>query len=119
MQKLRTPLLVTAIVTFLYGISALSPSLVSSLYGYEVKDQGLLFILAASIFAFFVFVWGVASNPDKYGNLATHVVVGLAIFVVFFLLGWARNLFTFRNAVIPVVIDIILGVWIWTAKPKS
>lgn len=118
MEKLGTPLRVTAIVTLLYGLSTLSPSLVSSIYGYQVNDNGLLFVLAASIFALAVVVWGVGSNPAQYGSLATHIVVALAIFVAFFLIGWVRNLFTFRTVVIPVIVDAVLGVWIWSARPK-
>jgi hypothetical protein len=119
MERLGTPLRVTAIVTVLYGLSSLSPSLVSSIYGYQVKDNGLLWVLAASIFALAVLVWGIGSNPAQYGSLATHVVVALAIFVVFFLIGWVRHLFTFRTVVIPVIIDVALGAWIWSARPKS
>jgi hypothetical protein len=119
MEKLGTPLRVTAIVSLLYGLSALSPSLVSTIYGYQAKDNGLLFLLAASIFAVAVLVWGIGSNPAQYGGLATHVVVALAIFVAFFLIGWVRGLFTFRTAVIPIIIDVALGAWIWSARPKS
>ncbi|HEV8340393.1 MAG TPA: hypothetical protein VGR25_12180 [bacterium] len=118
MERLGTPLRVTAIATLLYGLSSLSPALVSSIYGYQVKDNGLLFVLAASIFAIAVLVWGIGSSPGQYGGLATHVVVALAIFVAFFLIGWVRHLFTFRTVVIPIIIDVVLGVWIWSARPK-
>ncbi len=119
MEKLRTPLRVTAVVVLLYALSTLSSSLVKSIYGYQVKDEGLLFIFAGAIFALFIFWWAIASNVGKYGGLATPGVLVLAIFVVFFLIGWARQFFTLRTVAIPVVIDVVLGAWIWSARPKS
>ncbi len=118
MERLRVPLWVTTIVWFLFGISALSPSLVSSVYGYEVKDPGVLLVLAAALLGTGVILWGVASNPAQHGSLATVVIIALVIFVVGFLWGWVTNLYTLRNVVIPIIIDVVLIVWIWSARPK-
>ncbi len=119
MEKLRVPLWVNTIYFFLVGLSAFSPSVVSSLYGYEVKDQGILLVLSAALLGTGVILWGIASNPEKHGGLASVVVISLVIFIVFFLWGWARNLFTLRNVAIPLIIDIVLAAWIWSARARS
>lgn len=119
MEKLRVPLWVTAIYILLVGLSALSPSVVSRVYGYAVKDTGVLLILAAALLGFGVVLWGIASNPDRYSGLASLVVISLVIFIVALLWGLVRNVYTARNVAIPLIIDIVLGAWIWSARPKS
>jgi len=39
--------------------------------------------------------------------------------VVFLAWGWAQNLYTARNALVPLIINAALAVWIWSARPKS
>ncbi len=119
MEKLRVPLWVNTIYFLLLGISAFSPSVVSSVYGYEVKDPGVLLILSASLLGTGIILWGIASNPEKHGSLASVVVISLVIFIVFFLWAWTRNFFTLRNVAIPLIIDIVLAAWIWSARPRS
>lgn len=119
MERLRTPLLLNAIYILLIGLSALSPGLVSGIYGYEVRDPGVLLVLSAAFLGFGVVLWAIAGNPEKYGGLALPVAVSLGIFIVFLLWGWVRGLFTARNVLVPLVIDIVLAIWIWSAKTKS
>lgn len=119
MQKLRTPVLIYSIYLLLLGLSSLSPSLVSSIFGYEVQDPGLLRVLSATFLAFGVVVWGIASNLEKYGGLATVLFIGLVILTIFGLWGWVGGLYTARNVLVPVIINVVLAVWIWTARPKA
>lgn len=118
MEKLRTPLLVTAVVTLLYGISAFFPSLASVIFGYDIKDPGLAIFLAATLLGFGVVLWAIGQDAAKYGGLATSIVVSLAIGVLLTLWGWYRGDFGVRTAAIPIVVGVVLIGWIWSAKPK-
>lgn len=119
MERLRVPLWASTIYLLLVGISAFSPSLVSSVFGYEAKDLGVLLVLSGSLLGTGVILWGIASNPQKHGSLASVVVLSLVISIVFLLWGWARDLFTLRNVAIPLIIDTVLASWIWSARPRS
>jgi hypothetical protein len=116
MDRLRVPLWLTTIYLLLVGISAFSPSIASSVYGYEVKDPGVLLVLSASLLGTGVILWGIASDPKKHESLASVVIISLLISVVFLLWGWTIHLFTLRNVAIPVIIDIVLAGWIWSAR---
>lgn len=90
MEKLRTPLQITAVYILLVGLSSLTPGIVRAVFGYDVKDTGVLLVLAGTFLGFGVVLWAIASDVGRHGGLATSVVI-----------------------------NIILVVWIWSAKPKS
>ncbi len=118
MEKLKTPLMANAVYLLLLGLVTLSPNLVSSIFGYDVRDPGVLLVLSAVLLGFGVVVWAVSASPEKYGGLATAIVVGIVIGLLFLLYGWVRGLFTPRNVVLPIIIDVVLAGWLWSAKPK-
>ncbi len=119
MEKLRTPLLATAIYVLLLGLATLSSSVVRSVFGYEVKDPGVLLVLSAAFLALGVVLWPIANDPERHGSLATSVVIALVIFIAWLLWGWGAKLYTARNVLVPLIIDIVLAAWIWSARPKS
>ncbi len=119
MDKLRTPLLINAVYLILLGLSTLSPSLTSSVFGYEVKDPGVLLVLSGIFLGFGVVVWTIASNVEKYGGLAAAQATALIIGALFLIWGWAKGYYTPRNALVPLIINIVLAGWIWSARPKS
>ncbi|MBI4276815.1 MAG: hypothetical protein HY660_00040 [Armatimonadetes bacterium] len=119
MERLRTPLMVDAIYLFLLGLCTLSPSLVQGVFGYEVKDPGILLVLSGLFFGFGVVVWATSKDPNKYGGLAQALVIALIIGAVFLLWGWLRGLYTPRNVIAPLIINIALAVWIWMSKGES
>jgi hypothetical protein len=119
MEKVRTPLMVGAVYLILLGLSTLSPSLTQSVFGYEVKDAGILRVLSGLFLGYGVVVWSIASNADRYGGLASAQAISLVIGVLFLIWGWAGGLYTARNALVPLVINIVLAAWLWSAKPKS
>ena len=118
MEKLRTPLQITAVYVLLIGLSTLAPGLVRTIFGYEVKDPGVLLVLSAAYLGLGVVLWGIASDPAKNAGLATSVVIALVISAVFLVWGWLAGMFTPRNILVPLIIDVVLAVWIWSAKPK-
>jgi hypothetical protein len=111
--------MVNAIYLILLGLSTLTPSLTQSVFGYEVKDPGVLMVLSGLFFGFGVVVWTISSNTTQFGGLAGAQVAALVISIVFLLWGWATNLFTARNALVPLIINIVLAGWIWSARPKA
>ncbi len=119
MEKLKTPLMIGAIYILLLGVSTLSPSLVSTVFGYDVKDPGVLRVLSGVLLGFGAVLWAIAGAVDKYGGLATAIVVSLVIGILFLLWGWLEGLYTARNVLVPLVINVVVAVWIWSAKPKA
>lgn len=119
MEKVGTPLKATAVYNILIGLIALSPALVRSVFGYEVKDAGAMLVVAGYGLGFGILVWAAAANPAKYGGLARAVVVALAISILTLLWGWLRGTYTVRNVGLPIVIEVALAAWIWSARPKS
>jgi hypothetical protein len=119
MEKSRMPLMITAVYVLLVGVSTLSPSLTRSVFGYDVKDAGVLLVLSGTALGFGAVLWAVAGNVQKYGGLASSVIVALAIGGLFLLWGWGKGLFTARNVLVPLIINVALSGWIWSARPKS
>ena len=119
MEKLRTPLQVNAVYLILLCLATLSPSIAGSVFGYEVKDPGVLLVLSGIFLGFGVVVWGIAGNTEKFGGLASSLVVSLAIATVFNIWGWTTGLFTARTVLVPIIINIVLIGWFWSARPKS
>ncbi len=118
MQKLKTPFMVDAVYLILLGLVTLSPGLVRSIFGYDVKDTGVLLVLSGALLGFGVVVWAASADPEKYGGLAMSLVVAIAISTLFLLWGWMRGLFAVRNVALPIIINVVIGGWIWSARPK-
>ncbi|MDQ7839477.1 MAG: hypothetical protein RDU83_00445 [bacterium] len=118
-EKLRLPVKLDAIYSFLLGLAMLSPSLAASVFGHEVKDPGLLLTLSGLFIGLGVLVWVIAGDIEKYGGLASALVFVLLISAVFLVWGWTTNLYTARTVLVPLIINIVLAIWIWSAKPKS
>lgn len=119
MKNLKSALWVGGILSFVYGLASFSPSLVSSIFDYEVKDYGLLALDAGLFLSLGILMVAAASNTQKYGGLAGAFaltqVVGIAILVW----QWIANVFTLRNALVSIILAAILAVWLWVARPKS
>ncbi len=119
MERLRTPLMVNAVYILLVGLVTLSSSAVRSVFGYTVMDRGVLLVLSGTLLGLGVVVWSIASNPEKHGSLWASVAIADAIDTVWLLGGWGRHLFTARNVLVPVIINVVLLIWIWSARPKT
>ncbi len=102
--------MVTAVYVLLVGITLLSPALVQTVFGSTVKDHGALAVATAGFLAFCVLVWSIASNPDRYGELASRVVAAIAIYMVLLLWGLVIRDFTARTVLPPLIIFAVLVV---------
>ena len=76
-------------------------------------------MLSGIFLGYGVVAWGIASDVEKHGGLALFRVIALVIGSVFLIWGWASNLFTVRHALVPLIINIVLAVWIWSTRPKA
>ena len=119
MERLGAPLRTTALYILLVGLSTLAPGLVRAVWGYTVTDNGVLLVLSATFLGFGVVLWGIAGNPQKHADLAIFVVASLVISIVFLLWGLGAHLFTARNVVVALIVDIALILWIWSAKSRT
>ena len=119
MDRLAIPLRVAAVYNILIGLIVLSPALVRSVFGYELKDPGAALLVAIYGLSFGIVVWSIAANPTKYGGLAGPVVVTFVLGVIMLLWGWLRETYTVRNVGLPIVINLALAAWIWSARQKG
>ena len=119
MQHMLQALQVGAGYAILIGLISLSPSLVSSVFAYDVKDRGILLVFAGVNLAFGVVVWGLSTDSEKYRPMAPYVAVAFAIVAVLLAWGWISGLFTIRTVIVPLIINIVLTIWFWLNRPKS
>ena len=52
-------------------------------------------------------------------DLAAAQATALINGALFLIWGWAKGYYTPRNALVPLIINIVLAGWIWSARPKS
>jgi len=118
MDKLKVPLYVNALYFLILGVSALSASVVLTIFDYEVKDAGVLLVTAGAFLGFGAVLLGIASDPAKHGSLVGPIMISLMILVVFLMWGWIRHMYTARNVVAPIAIDLALIVWMWSSRKQ-
>ena len=119
MEKLRTPFQVYAVYYLLLGLTTITPSIAGAVFDYPVKDVGVLLVLSAAFLGIGVLAWVIAGDTKKYGGLASALVAVLIIAILFNLWAWFGGLFGARQLLVPIIIDVGLIAWIWSAKPKS
>ena len=119
MDSLKWALWIAGILSLLYGLISLSPDWVRTVFDYQVNDTGLLALVAGLFISLGIVLVAAASNTPKYGGLAP--VFALAHVVGIIILAWQLSVgvFTMRNALIPLILNAILAVWIWVARPKA
>lgn len=119
MNRLSLPLRISGILSLLYGIVTLSPSLASSIFAYEVKDLGLLSVITALFLSLGVITLAAAANIEKYGGLAPAFALAQAITALIAAWKWWAGVFTARNVLVSLVLAVVLAVWIWSARPRE
>jgi len=118
MGRLHAPLVLTAIYVILLALATLSPFVVRIVFGYAVKDPGVLLVLSAAFWGSGVILWAIASYPESYSTLAGPVIVYLLIFIIFLLWGWRGRFYTPQNITLPLIINSVLVVWIWLVRKR-
>lgn len=109
------PLLVSALYYLILGSCALSASVVLAVFDYTVNDTGELLVISAAFLGFGIVLWSIASDPAKHQSLITSIIAALGVFSIFLMWGWARHVYTVRNVLPPLAINVALAVWIWAS----
>lgn len=111
-DRLRVPLVMTAIYFLLLGLCTLSPAVVRAVFGYVTGNPGVLSILSASFLGSGIVLWNIAGAPQRHRNLPRAVVAYLALFMALLLSGWAGGLYTTQAFAVPLVAGALLAGWI-------
>lgn len=124
-------LLLSAIYSILVGLIALSPSVVASIFAYEVRDVGVLRVFASASLSFGAVLLGLSmlvakeqaltqsTKLEKYRGLASYLTGAFAIQVVVLAWGWASGLYTTRTVLVPLIISIYFTLWAWSNRPSK
>ncbi len=116
---MRNALLVNGVYAIVVGILLLFPSLGASVFARPLQDAPVVSGWGTSLIGVGIIALAAASNVSKYGGLAWAFAVGLALSAINLIYFWATGSYTLRTALVPIVINVALAVWIWTARPKG
>jgi hypothetical protein len=92
---------------------------VFGVFDYTGNDTGELSVISAAFLGLGVVLWAIAGDPARHESLITPVIASLVIFIIFLLWGWVRHVYTGRNVLPPIAIDIIWVVWIWASRRQT
>ena len=115
---LRTPLLVNGIYGIIAGLLLFFPSLGAAVFAYQVKDVATVSGWGVSVVTIGLLAAAAASDVEKYGGLAWLFAFGLLFNATDLSYFWIVGLYTARNVLMPIIIDVGLAAWIWYAQPK-
>ena len=115
---LRPALWVAGIYAIAVGVIQLFPSLAGAVFDRPVTDVAVVSGWGSTLIALGLLVLAMASNVEKYGDLAGWLVVGLLVTTLDLVYFFVTNAYTLRTIIVPIIINTILIAWIWSARPK-
>ncbi len=118
-SRLRPALLADGVYTVIVGVLLLFPSWASAMFAYPIKDAAVTSGWGTSIIALGLITLVAASDAEKYSGLVWALVAGLLLTTLDLGYFWATGDYTSRNVLAPVLINIALAIWIWSARPKG
>ncbi len=118
-SRLRTPLLVNGVYAIAVGILLLIPPWAAAVFEYPTKDPAADSGWGASVIGIGLIALGAASDAAKYGGLVWAFTAGLLLVALDLGYFWMTGVYTARNVLAPIVINIALAAWIWSARPKQ
>lgn len=118
-SRLRTPFLIQGVYALVVGVLLLFPALASSVFAYPVKDAAMTSGWGAQLISVGLIVLVAASNVTKYAGLAGVFVATLLIVTLDLAYFWYAGMFAARQVLVPIVLNLVLAAWIWTARPKG
>jgi len=101
------------------GIALLIPPIGAAVFAYPLKDPAIFSGWGAALIVLGVIALLAARDIDRYGRLAWVFVGGLLLTAVDMIYFWLTGAYTARTALPPIIINVVLAVWIWTARPKA
>ncbi len=115
---LRTALLVTGIYTIIVGILLFFPSWAASVFARPVRDAAVTSGWGTGLITIGLLALA-ATDVEKHGSLAWAFIVGLLLAAVDLIYFWTTGAYTPRNVLAPIIINVVLAAWIWSARPKG
>lgn len=117
-RNLRLPMLVVGIYSVLVGIVLVFPAVAAAVFGRPTLDAAVESGWGTSILTMGLFALAIASNAKRYGPLAWISMAGLLLTAVDLAYFWATGAYTARTALAPLILNVGLSLWVWTALPK-
>lgn len=117
-SRLRTALLVNGVYAVVVGILLLIPKWAAAVFDYPTLDPAADSGWGATTIGTGLIVLGAASDAAKYGGLAWAFVTGLLVIALDLIYFWVTGIYSARNVLIPILINIVVAAWIWSARPK-
>lgn len=116
--RLRTALLVTGIYSIIVGIVLFFPSWAASVFARPVRDAAAISGWGTGLITIGLLALA-ASDVEKHGGLAWVFIVGFILATVDLIYFWAAGEYTPRNVLAPIIINVGLAAWIWSAQPEG
>ncbi len=115
---LRSALLADGIYAIIVGLTLFFPSLAAMIFAYPVKDAAVTSGWGTGIITIGILAIAAASDISKYGGLAWAFIVGLLLAALDLIYFWVTGSYTARNVLAPSIVNVVLAVWIWSARSK-
>lgn len=115
---LRSALLVTGIYTVIVGVLLFFPSWASVVFARTVKDAAATSGWGTGLITIGLLALA-ATDVEKHGSLAWLFAVGLLLATVDLIYFWTAGEYTPRTVLAPIIINLVLAAWIWSARPKE
>lgn len=118
MTRVQLPLRVTGYYLLLVGLVSLFPGLANTVFRVTVGDPALALIYGGILIGVGYLVWKIGSEPG-FAPLAPVVVLLQALHVLTFVVVYARGQWGLQTVAVPIVINVVLGFWIWSASRRA
>ena len=115
---LRTALLVTGIYTIIAGILLFFPSWGAAVFARPVRDAAITSGWGTGLITIGLLALA-ATDVEKHGSLAWVFFAGLLLGAVDLIYFWTTGAYTPRNVLAPIIINVVLAAWIWSARPRG
>jgi hypothetical protein len=115
---LRSALLVTGIYTIIVGVLLFFPSWASVVFARTIKDAAATSGWGTGLITIGLLALA-ATDVEKHAGLAWIFVVGLLLATVDLIYFWTAGEYTPRNVLVPIIINIVLAAWLWSARPNG
>lgn len=116
---MRTALQVNAAYAVVVGVLLLVPNWASIVFARPITDVAVTSGWGTSLIVIGLLAYVASTDLMKHGSLAGVFVLGLLLTALDLAYFWAKGDYTARTILVPVIINVVLAVWIWTARGKA
>lgn len=116
---MRTALQVNAAYAVIVGVLLLVPNWASIVFARPITDVAVTSGWGTSVIVLGLLAYVASTDLMKHGSLAGVFVLGLLLTALDLAYFWAKGDYTARTILVPVIINVVLAVWIWTTRGKE